>query len=83
MTDAPDRPARVNPREINATIRYAMWSVFAVKDSIDAGTVDAGGSGVDRDAMVAEVQDLLADLGAKDLVVRGFYDVAGLRADAD
>ncbi len=76
MTDAPARPARVNPREINATIRYAMWSVFAVKDSID-------GSSVDRDAMLAEVQDLLADLAAKDLVVRGFYDVAGMRADAD
>ncbi|HEX5534386.1 MAG TPA: hydrogen peroxide-dependent heme synthase [Actinomycetales bacterium] len=75
MTDASARPARVNPREINETIRYAMWSVFAVKD-----TVDAGG---DREAMVAEVQDLLADLAAKDLVVRGFYDVAGLRADAD
>ena len=75
MTDASARPARVNPREINETIRYAMWSVFAVKE-----TVDAGG---DREAMVAEVHDLLADLGAKDLVVRGFYDVAGLRADAD
>jgi chlorite dismutase len=75
MTDASARPARVNPREINETIRYAMWSVFAVKETVDAG--------VDREAMVAEVQDLLADLGAKDLVVRGFYDVAGLRADAD
>jgi hydrogen peroxide-dependent heme synthase len=60
-------------RDVNATIRYTMWSVFAVRDSI------AG----DRGAMVAEVEQVLADLKADDLVVRGFYDVAGLRADAD
>ncbi|MFP5336090.1 MAG: hydrogen peroxide-dependent heme synthase [Actinomycetes bacterium] len=65
---------RVNAREINATIRYAMWSVFAVRP----GTL-----GDDRTSLVAEVEDLLAELAGKGLVVRGFYDVAGLRADAD
>ncbi len=59
-------------REINETIRYTMWSVFA------AGPVPA-----DRATVVAEVDDLLAGLGAKDLEVRGWYDVSGLRADAD
>jgi chlorite dismutase len=60
-------------RDVNETIRYTMWSVFAVRDSLTG----------DRGAMVAEVEQLLADLKAEDLVVRGFYDVAGLRADAD
>jgi chlorite dismutase len=60
-------------RDVNETIRYTMWSVFAVRDSVSG----------DRGTMVAEVEQLLADLKAEDLVVRGFYDVAGLRADAD
>ena len=59
-------------REINATIRYTMWSVFAA-DRLPE----------DRAALVGEVEDLLSGLGAKDVVVRGWYDVAGLRADAD
>ena len=64
-------------REINDTMRYAMWSVFAA-DRLPAD-LPAG----DRQALVAEVDDVLAGLGEKDLVVRGWYDVAGLRADAD
>jgi len=67
-------PARVSAREINDTIRYAMWSVFAVRP----GTLAE-----DRAALAAEVEQVLAELAGKDLVVRGFYDVAGLRADAD
>jgi len=61
-------------REINDTIRYTMWSVFRARP---------GALPADRADLVAEVEDLLADLGGKDLVVRGWYDVAGLRADAD
>jgi peroxiredoxin len=64
---------KVKPRDINDTLRYAMWSVFAVRDAL----------GDDRDGLVAEVEQLLKDLSGDDLVVRGFYDVAGLRADAD
>ncbi|GAB3590080.1 chlorite dismutase family protein [Angustibacter peucedani] len=64
---------RVKAREINQVVRYAMWSVFAVRD----------GLGADREGLVAEVEQLLKDLAGDDLVVRGFYDVAGLRADAD
>ena len=60
-------------REINETIRYAMWSVFAVRDALPE----------DRAELVEEVQALLDELAAKDVVVRGWYDVAGLRADAD
>jgi len=61
-------------REINETIRYTMWSVFRLRDLIG----DA-----DRLAEAAEVEALLKDLDAADVVVRGVYDVAGLRADAD
>jgi len=61
--------------EINASIAYTMWSVFAVDTAI--------GQAADRTAMAAEVQDLLDELAGKGLTVRGLYDVAGLRADAD
>ena len=75
MTDVQQpSPAKPRARDINDTLRYAMWSVFAVREPLP----ESG-----RDALVAEVEELLADLGARDLVVRGMYDVAGLRADAD
>lgn len=61
-------------REINDMVRYTMWSVFKLRDLF--GTED-------RTSEVAEVEALFADLAAKDVVVRGVYDVAGLRADAD
>ena len=61
-------------RELNAGIRYTSWSVFKA--------VGSRGDG-DRTAMVREVDDLVEQLAAKDVVVRGWYDVAGLRADAD
>ncbi len=71
---APRTPGAARIREINDTIRYAMWSVFALAEPLG----DA-----DREAMAAEVEELFAKLGAEDVVVRGTYDVAGLRADAD
>jgi peroxiredoxin len=78
MTEATDTAAdaadaaRLSARQINDTIRYTMWSVFAA-DDLPA----------DRSGLIDEVEALLAELAAKDLVVRGWYDVAGLRADAD
>ncbi len=68
-------PARVTARQINDTVRYAMWSVF----SCEALSAPGG----QRGALVDEVEAVLAELGAKDLVVRGWYDVGGMRADAD
>ncbi|GLI02775.1 hypothetical protein Pa4123_80530 [Phytohabitans aurantiacus] len=50
-----------------------MWSVFRVADPLPAL----------RDPLVSEVEALFEQLGAKDVVVRGGYDVSGLRADAD
>jgi peroxiredoxin len=69
-----DRPAaKPKARDLNQVIRYTMWSVFkAVRPLPD-----------DRAAVAAEVQALFDQLGAKDVTVRGTYDVAGLRADAD
>ena len=78
MTDTsrpvPAKPGAARIREINDTIRYAMWSVFAVAEPVGDG---------DRDALATEVEELFAKLAAEDVVVRGTYDVAGLRAEAD
>jgi chlorite dismutase len=62
-------------RELNETIRYTMWSVFSVRDAL--------GERTDRDTEAREVEELVAKLEADDVVVRGFYDLSGLRADAD
>jgi chlorite dismutase len=61
-------------KEINATIRYTMWSVFRL---------DVPFGDESRVGEAAELQDLFAKLAADDVVVRGTYDVSGLRADAD
>jgi chlorite dismutase len=61
-------------RDLNATIRYTSWSVFRAAGSLGDG---------DRSALVREVDELVEQLAAKDVVVRGWYDVAALRADAD
>jgi peroxiredoxin len=62
-------------REINDTIRYTMWSVFRLEDVL--------GDDADRAAESAEVEKLFAELAEGDVVLRGVYDVSGLRADAD
>ncbi len=84
MTDSThpaDTALRTDIEEINAGIRYAAYSVFALAAPLPADAAE-------RQALVA---DALASLGAVDdpaaakgdLVIRGWYDVAGLRADAD
>jgi chlorite dismutase len=60
-------------REINDTIRYCMWSVFSTVTPV----------GDDRDAVTAELEAFLEEIAAEGVVVRGLYDVAGLRGDAD
>jgi chlorite dismutase len=61
-------------RELNETIRYTMWSVFRAETPLGPKP---------RAELSAEVEALVGDLAAKDVVVRGTYDVSGLRADAD
>jgi peroxiredoxin len=62
-------------RELNDTIRYTMWSVFRLRDVL--------GENAFRLEEAREVDELLAKLAADDVVVRGIYDLSGLRADAD
>jgi len=73
MAEPQSSAARV--REINDSIRYTMWSVFRLDAVL--------GDGADRTAEGAEVEKLFAELAEADVVVRGVYDVSGLRADAD
>ena len=61
-------------RELNEVVRYTAWSVFQIASPLGEG---------DRTALSAEVDDLFEQLAAKDVVVRGTYDVSALRADAD
>jgi len=62
-------------REINQTIRFTMWSVFSVREPL--------GDGTDRAGLADEVDALFQKLAADDVVVRGTYDLSGVRADAD
>ena len=64
-------PARM--REINESIRYSMWSVF--------GSVTPLGD--DREKVADELDTFLDTLADEGITVRGLYDVAGLRGDAD
>jgi chlorite dismutase len=73
MAEPSNAAPRPKARDLNRLIRYTMWSVFRVRDRLPD----------DRAALAREVEDLFEQLAAKDVVVRGTYDVAGLRADAD
>ncbi len=79
MTVSPDTGKRPqqgkSARKLNILIRYTMWSVFEVSEPI--------GDDSDRARQAGEVEDLFADLARADVLVRGTYDLSGLRADAD
>jgi len=59
------------PADPNATVRYAVWAVYARTG--DAPGSDAG----------TELDAWATSLAAADVVLRGLYDVSGLRAEAD
>src|SRR6478736_4874047 len=61
-------------RQINDTIRYTMWSVFQ-----QHGPLAEAPEEVARTALT----EVAAATEGGDLEIRGWYDVAGLRADAD
>lgn len=71
MTDSTTRP---KARELNEVIRYTMWSVFRLREPLG----DA-----DRTDLTAELTALFGKLADEGVVIRGTYDVAALRADAD
>ena len=58
---------------LNATVRYTMWTVFALEEVLPEDDDE-------RAELIAAAQSAVA---AEGLVIRGWYDVAGLRADAD
>lgn len=60
-------------REINDTIRYTMWSVFEQVERLPA----------ERAQLQAELEGFLADIEARGVVTRGWYDLRGMRAGAD
>jgi peroxiredoxin len=63
----------IKPRDINETIRYTMWSVFR-RTNMEPPPTQAAEEVVDA---------IEAATSGNDLIVRGWYDVGGLRADAD
>ncbi|GAA0471241.1 MULTISPECIES: hydrogen peroxide-dependent heme synthase [Streptomyces] len=80
MTDATPGPAPEKTpnagkkaKDLNEVIRYTLWSVFKLRAALPE----------DRSGYAEEVDELFEQLAAKDVVVRGTYDVSGLRADAD
>jgi hydrogen peroxide-dependent heme synthase len=66
-----DERSKVSAREINETIRYTCWAIFA-----RTGITPAPGA-------AAELEAVVAKLAEDDVIVRGFYDVSAMRADAD
>jgi chlorite dismutase len=80
MTDAAPTDAVTDPHSAADPaapaddVRYTMWSVFRTAAPLGDG---------DRSSYVAEVEALFDALASKDVVVRGVYDVAGFRADAE
>jgi chlorite dismutase len=66
-----DERSKVSAREINETIRYTCWAVFA-----RTGIAPPPGA-------AAELAAVVAKLEKDDVIVRGFYDVSAMRADAD
>lgn len=63
-------------RAINESIRYAMWSVFQVSTPLPEDE-DA------RNVLTQELTAFIEGLPEHGVEVRGLYDVAGLRADAE
>jgi peroxiredoxin len=66
--------AKLDYDALNAMIRYSMISVYASTP---------GALGEDRAAVIDETATFLKQREDDGVVVRGLYDVAGLRADAD
>ncbi|WP_019203224.1 hydrogen peroxide-dependent heme synthase [Tsukamurella sp. 1534] len=68
--------ARLDYAQLNSTVRYLMFSVFSISPG------ELGGE-EQRAAASAEAEAFLAKIQEDDLVVRGVYNVSGMRADAD
>jgi hydrogen peroxide-dependent heme synthase len=65
--------ARLDYAELNSMIRYTMWSVFRS---------EPGRLGDDRASVADQLAEYLDAVADKGVVVRGVYDLTGMRADA-
>lgn len=70
---SPGTRSKPSAREINDAIRYTAFSVYSRAGELDAPD----------DKATAELTDLVSGLAERDVLIRGFYDVSALRADAD
>ncbi|WP_440709165.1 hydrogen peroxide-dependent heme synthase [Herbiconiux sp. YIM B11900] len=78
-TDAQPSAARdVEDSEAVPVIGYTLWAVF--RRNPDAPLFLDGAEVPDA---IAQLDDTIASVEAEDVMVRGLYDVSGLRADAD
>lgn len=74
LHDSGKRPGQGKAaRDLNELTRYTMFSVFRAQERLPA----------DRAGLAEELTGLTEKWAAKDVVVRGWYDIAGMRADAD
>ena len=62
-----------SPLPADDLVRYTAYSVYR----------RATPAGPDTAAVAAEITALTDDLAKRDVLVRGFYDLSGMRADAD
>ena len=69
--------ARLNYDEINSAVRYVMFSVFTAKPG------ELGYDDESRAAVIDETSAFLKQQEEDGVVIRGIYDVAGMRADSD
>src|SRR5699024_3462061 len=74
VTADDSNPTAARLGELNDTIRYTTWPVYRIEQGV-LGQV--------RSSAVSETVEYLDALENKGVTVRGVYDVAGLRADAD
>ncbi|HEX5827704.1 MAG TPA: hydrogen peroxide-dependent heme synthase [Candidatus Limnocylindrales bacterium] len=70
------QPATAEPGDPNEVVRYTVWAIYA-----RAGDAPLDGAG---EAVAAAGLDAwAADLASSDVVLRGLYDISGLRAEGD
>ena len=67
QTDEQARSIGKRANELNASIRYTMWSVFKLARPLGDDQ---------RSAAADEAAALLDELAGKDVVVRGVYDLS-------
>ena len=74
----PSTPRDVEDSEAVPVVGYTLWAVFR-RNPDHPLLVD----GTDVPDFLAEIDEALASIDDEDVMVRGIYDVSGLRADAD